>query len=51
MCVLSFSKVSFMNVGVLDLEHRCSELRLPLGDFFPLMSMKCPSPSHLIHFG
>jgi hypothetical protein len=28
------SKVSFMNVGALYLEHRCSELRVHLGRFF-----------------
>jgi hypothetical protein len=34
MCALSFSKVSFMNVSVLELEHRYSELRVHLGRFY-----------------
>ena len=29
-CALTFSKVSFMNVDSLHLEHRCSELRVHL---------------------
>jgi hypothetical protein len=33
MCVLSFSKASFMNVGALALGHRCSELRFSVGGF------------------
>jgi hypothetical protein len=33
MCALKFSKISFMNVGPLHLEHRCSELKI-LGRFF-----------------
>ena len=31
MCVLSFSKVPFMNLGALAFGQRCSELRLSLG--------------------
>jgi hypothetical protein len=34
MCALSFSKVTFMNVAALALEHRCSELRVLLDRFF-----------------
>ena len=34
----------------LDLGHRYSELRLHLDGFFPVMSMKCPSPSLFIDF-
>ena len=32
-------------------EHICSELRIPLGRFFSLMSIKCHSLSFLIIFG
>ena len=35
----------------LHLEHRYSELRVPLGRFLPLMSMKCPSLSFLMALG
>jgi hypothetical protein len=31
MCVFSFSKVPFMNLGALAFGQRCSELRLSLG--------------------
>jgi hypothetical protein len=35
MCILSFSIVSFTNVGALVFgAYRCSELRLHLGGFF-----------------
>ena len=33
LCVLSFSKVSFMTVAALAFRHRCSELRISLVDF------------------
>jgi hypothetical protein len=32
------------------LGHRCSELRLSLGGFFPLMNIKCASIPYLIIF-
>jgi hypothetical protein len=50
MCVLSLSKVSFINLGSFPFGHICSELRLPLSGFFSLMNVKCPSPSRLITF-
>ena len=49
MCVLSFSKISFMDVGALALGYICSELRLCfLVDFFPLMDMNSSSPFFLL---
>ena len=50
MCALSFSKVSFMNVVALHLEHRCSELRVLLGRFFSFDEYECPSVSFVINF-
>ena len=44
MYALSFSKVSFMNVGALALEHRCSELRFHLGRFFSLWPLRSVLP-------
>ena len=43
---MSFSNVSFTNV-----QHKYSGLRVHLIGFFPLMSLKCYSPSFLITFG
>jgi hypothetical protein len=42
-CDLSFNNISIINVKVLHLRHRCSELRCPLDGFFSLLSMKCTS--------
>ena len=41
--VSSWHKTSHYKVGALNLGHRCSELRLCFGGFFPLMSMNSSS--------
>jgi hypothetical protein len=51
MCDLSFSKVSFKNVGAFAFGPLMSRIETSSWWIFPLMSMKCPSPSLLITFG
>ena len=50
MCALSFSKFLLWLWLPLQLEHSYSELRVHLGRFFPLTSMKCSSLYILITF-
>jgi hypothetical protein len=49
MCKLCFSNVSFINVDALVLGAYM--FRIKILDFFPLMSMKCLSPSLSSNFG
>jgi hypothetical protein len=50
MCHLSFSNVSFRNVGALAFGAQMSRTELSSWWIFPLMSMKSPSLSLLIKF-
>jgi hypothetical protein len=50
MCDLSFSKVSFVNVGTLAFVHRCSEIRYLLGHFF-FDEYDMPFPHTFVYFG
>ena len=49
--VLSFSKVSFMNLGTLALETQMLRFEIFSWWIFSLMNMKFTSSSHLITFG
>jgi hypothetical protein len=51
MCALSFSKVSFMNLGALAFGASMFRIEIFSWWIFSLMYMKCPSSSHLITFG
>ena len=48
MCNLSFSNVSFTNVGALAFEAQMLRNEMSSWWIFPLMKMKCPSPSLLL---
>jgi len=50
MCILSFSKVSFMNVGGLCLQHWCSEFESSSWWIFPLRSIRYPSHLSIIFY-
>jgi hypothetical protein len=50
MCVLSFSKVSFMNLGALAFGAKVFRIEI-FSWIFPLMNMNYPSLSRLIMFG
>jgi len=50
MCDLSFSKLSFMNVGALVFEAQLFRIEMPYWRIFHLMSIQYPSPSLLISF-
>ena len=51
-CVLwALVKFLLLMWVLLHLEHRYSELRVNLGRFFPLTSIRCPSLSFLMTFG
>ena len=51
MCILSFSKVSFVNVNALVFGAEMLRIETSSWWIFPLMNMKYPSPSCLITFG
>ena len=51
MCALSFSKVSFMNVGALAFGELMLRFEHSSLYIFPLMCMKCRSISFLMTFG
>ena len=48
MCHLSFSNISFTNVGALVFGTWLMRIELSSGQMLPLMDLKCPSLSLLI---
>ena len=48
-CDLSFSKFSFMNVGALAFRAQIFKTERSPWWVFPLMSMKCPSPTFCLN--
>jgi len=50
MCALSFSKVSFMNMGALAFGAPIFRIESSSWWIFPLMNMKCPSLSFFNDF-